>query len=111
MKIDDILIDLKKIYCHSKARKILERYYYQDVVTSFIYNSFGIAFLIKGKVKPFAFVVLDYPIAFSFNLHEIDVKAYFKLFEKTKRKEGKTIIDEKMLQEIKAKNMLLELNK
>lgn len=95
--------------CHSRVREILLRYFNQEVVTSLIFNSFGTAFLIKGKVKAFAFVILNHPISYTYNIHEIEVKNYFKLFEKVKEKEKKVIINETKLREIKAKNTLNEL--
>ena len=96
-------------YGHSYTESTISRYNFKDVVTAYIKNSFGVAFLIKGKIKDFAFVFLNSPYHDGYNLQMIKIQDFFKAFENA-REEEKVIVDNKALKQIKAKQMLRELN-
>ena len=112
MKPSELLKDFK-VSGHSTDEQTLNRYLYQDVVTSYIKNSFGIAFLIKGKVKPFAFAVIKNNLSYhyyNYNLKAISVKEYFQLREQAINENQEIIFtNEELEKKIKAIILLNEL--
>jgi len=111
MKIKEIIRN-DRYYARSRVNEIFCRYENEDVVVSLIENSFGVAFLIKGKVKPFAFITLRKPIVadYGYTTQEIQVEKYFKLLNEVKQEEKIETIDEEKFKQIKAKSMLQALN-
>jgi len=107
------LLENYKVNGHSKDEQTLDRYLYQDVVTSFIKNSFGVVFLIKGKVKPFAFAVLKNNLSYhyyNYNLKSISVKEFFQLREIAEQeKQEISFTDIELEKKIKAIALLNEL--
>jgi len=112
MKPSELIKDYN-VSGHSQDEQTLNRYLYQDVVTSYIKNSFGIVFLIKGKVKPFAFAVLKPNLSYhyyNYNLKVISVKEYFQLREQAINENQEIIFtDEELEKKIKALALLSEL--
>ncbi len=106
------LINQNETYAHSHILKIFGRYYNKAVVTSYIKNDFGIAFLIKGKVKGFAFVKIKSSVSPSYyNTSQLNLNSYFKLRAEVKDKTTIHILDEEAEESIKAKCMLNELQR
>jgi len=112
MKIKEIIENRNCNYMRSRVSEIFERYKDKEVVVSLIENSFGVAFLIKGKVKPFAFAMLNKPLVsdYSYTIQEIEVKEYFKLLNEVKEEESIKVVDEEQFKQVKAKSMLQALN-
>lgn len=112
MKPSEIIpIDEIDLVGHSHTLKTLNRYFDEDCVVSYVKNSYSVIFLIKGKVKPFAFAYIDEklsPYYYSISLIE-NISNYFNLFEKAKCEEKLELVDEKLLQKVKAKIMLQEI--
>ena len=112
MKPSELLKDYK-VSGHSQDEQTLNRYMYKDVVTSFIKNSFGIVFLIKGKIKPFAFAVLRNNLSYhyyNYNLKAITLKEYFQLREQATNENQEIIFtDLELEKKIKALALLQEL--
>ena len=113
MQPTELLKDYDRLLGHSIDEQTLDRYKYQDVVTSYIKNSFGIAFLIKGKIKPFAFVVLKNNLSYEsygYNFKQIPVKYYFQLREQAEQeKQDVVFTEEEKEKQIKALCLLEEL--
>lgn len=112
IRIDE-LMGLKEVYAHSHILKIFDRYVDKAVVTSYIKNDFGVVFLIKGKVKGFAFAILKKMLCcdYYYNASQLSIKDYFKLRAEIKNKETIHILDEEAEESIKAKCMLNELQR
>lgn len=96
---------------HSKTLKTLGRYFNKDCVVSYAKNSLGVIFLIKGKVKPFAFAYIDKVITpYYYTITMIDeLTDYFNLYENIKLNETKELVSEDLLKRVKAKIMLQEI--
>jgi len=112
MKPSELLKDFK-VSGHSTDEQTLNRYLYQDVVTSYIKNSFGIVFLIKGKVKPFAFAVIKNNLSnhyYNYNIRGISIKDFFQLREIAEQETQEIVFnDEEKEKQIKAIMLLNEL--
>jgi len=114
MKTISEMIDYpNKIYARSRIMGIFDRYSNKEIITSFIKNDFGCMFIIKGKVKAFAFVVLKRELCSSYyNVEELTPNKYFQLREEmVKDKNTIHILDSEAEETIKAKCMLIELQK
>ncbi len=111
IRIDE-LIGLKDVSAHSHISKILYRYNDKEVITSYIKNDFGVAFLIKGKVKAFAFAIIKRNLcanSWGFNASQLTPNDYFKLRANIEDKKTIHILDEETEDKIKAKLLLNEL--
>lgn len=112
MKIDELTNYPDKIYARSGIISILNRYLDKEVITSYIKNDFGCMFIIKGKIKAFAFVVIKRDLCSSFyNIEQLTPNKYFKFREEIEDKNTIFILDEQEEESIKAKSMLIELRK
>lgn len=112
-KLNEVIDYPRSIYARSRILGIFDRYNNKEVVTSYIENDFGCMFILKGKVKAFAFVVLKRELCSSYyNVEELTPNKYFKMREEMiKDKTTITILDDKAEETIKAKCMLIELQK
>ena len=112
MKPRELLKDYN-ISGHSQDEQTLYRYMDKDVITSYIKNSFGIVFLIKGKVKPFAFAVIKNSLSYhyyNYNLKGISVKEFFQLREIAEQEQQEiNLTDIELEKKIKALALLQEL--
>ena len=111
MKPSEIIpIERTRINGHSKAIKCLNYYFNEDCVVSYAKNSLSLIFLIKGKIKPFAFAYIDTKITpYYYNICLIPLKDYFELFETIKNQEVSQLVDETKFKQVKAKMILKEI--
>jgi len=111
MKPYDLLQDIRAVG-HSQDENTLNRYAFQDVITSYIKNSFGVVFLIKGKIKPFAFVVIKQKLSYNYNnLKQIPIREFFNLRDLAQQQENQEVvfINEELEKKINALCLLEEL--
>lgn len=115
MKPQELLKDFDRVTSHSHVEKTLNRYLNEDVVTSYIKNSFGVVFLIKGKIKPFAFSILKREITnyyYGYNMTMITLKNFFILRDIAEQESQNVImVDDEKEKKIKALCLLEELKK
>ena len=111
--INEVVNYPKNIYERSRICGIFDRYNDKEVVTSYIKNDLGCIFIMKGKVKAFAFVVLKRDLVSSYyNVEELSPNKYFQLREEMIKDKGTiTILDTQAEESIKAKCMLIALQK
>ena len=82
----------------------------ENSCVSYVKNSYCVLFLIKGKVKPFAFAYIDKKISpYYYSISLLELKYYFQLQEQAKGEEIQELVDENLLKKIKAKIMLQEI--
>ena len=110
LKINELIDYPKSIYARSSVLKILEKYIDKEVITSYIKNDFGVVFIIKGKIKAFAFACIRRDLCSSYyNIEQLNINKYFKLRNEINNKDTITILDEETEKSIQAKCMLNEL--
>jgi len=110
MKINELINYPQEVYAHSNIIKIFNRYINEDIITSYVKNDFGVIFLIKGKIKGFAFAVIKKKLCnYYYNSSQLTPNEYFKLREEIKDRHTIHMVDEKGEDKIKAKCMLKEL--
>jgi len=96
---------------HSQDKNRLTRYLGKEVVAAYTENSWGVAFIIKGKVKPFAYIAFKIQEFNGYQAQGIKLSSFFKLLERGEKNGDIIWKDEEKLKQINAKRMLTALEK
>ena len=107
MKPKELLPSLDMMWTLSIDKKILVKYIDEDCIVAYDLNKLGSIFIIKGKIKSFAFFCLNFiPNHYGYNCQRIELEQAVKLLG-----DDCNIINEEEYMKIRKKVILNKLNK